>query len=90
MTNPMEDLNTQLPGRLLAVESLLILLLGEHPNARKIFDAADAMLSASEAQTFRDGIANKAYALEMFAAARGNLDAIRENARRVRTQGSES
>ncbi len=76
MTNPLDNLNTQLPGRLLAVESLLVLMLGQKPNAAKLLQLADTMVAQAEAQTFQEGVGNEAYALEMFTAARAKPAAV--------------
>ena len=84
MTNPLDNLNTQLPGRLLAVECLLILLLGQKSNAAKLLQLADTMVAQAEAQIFQEGVGNETYALEMFNAARANLDMIRENVTRLK------
>lgn len=84
MTNPLDNLNTQLPGRLLAVECLLILLLSQKTNAAKLLQLADTMVAQAEAQIFQEGAGNETYALEMFNAARANLDMIRENVTRLK------
>jgi len=84
MTNPLDNLNTQLPGRLLAVECLMVLLLSQKTNAAKLLQLADTMVAQAEAQIFQEGVGNEAYALEMFNAARASLDMIRENVTRLK------
>lgn len=75
MQNPLDQTEVHLPGRLLAVETLMIMLLREHPDAGKILQATDASLAAAETKLAREG-AHTPYALAMFAMARENLDAI--------------
>lgn len=90
MSNSMKNPEAHLAGRLLAVEALVMLMLGKHPDARHVIEAADRLLSQAESQTFREGAKDEAYALQMFAAARENLDAISENVRRISALGNDN
>ncbi|MBN8960544.1 MAG: hypothetical protein J0H71_05385 [Rhizobiales bacterium] len=84
MTNPIDNLNTQLPGRLLAVEALLIALLSQKSNAGKLIEAADTLLASAETETFQENPRSPADVLTMYTAARRSLDMIREGTLAVR------
>lgn len=82
MTNPMDELNVQLPGRLMTVEILVTLLLREKANARKLLVAAENQLGHLEGAVLADTPAqHRDYAMKMFEAARQNLDAFNRNVR---------
>lgn len=78
-TSPLDALNVQLPGRLLAVEILLVLLLRQKSNASQLLAQADEILTTLEANEMKHRATD--YALHMFAAARANLDQIASQTR---------
>ena len=49
MAGPNDELNVQLPGRLITIEILLVLLLRQKPDVARIMREADAMLQGIEA-----------------------------------------
>jgi len=49
MIDPNDELNVQLPGRLITIEILLVLLLRQKPDVARIMREADAMLQGIEA-----------------------------------------
>lgn len=78
--DPLDDLNVQLPGRLMAVEILMVMLLRELPKKKRndLFAVADHILSTLEADIHAQGLGRADnYALKSFAAARENLDTMR-------------
>lgn len=78
--NPLDELNSQLPGRLIAVEVLLTLLLRKKADAAKILREADGIVTLYESEVTRDGLGvENDYALKMFNAARESLEAIGRN-----------
>lgn len=80
---PIDDLAVQLPGRLLAVEIVLTLLLRRKTDAARILAGAETILSTIEADEMHRGPEqSKGYALNYFAAARMSLDKMAEEARR--------
>ena len=74
MTGPNDELNVQLPGRLITIEILLVLLLRQKPDVARIMREADALLQGIEAD-LHDG-ATSVYALEVLSAARAALDKL--------------
>jgi hypothetical protein len=78
--DPLDDLNVQLPGRLMAVEIVMVLLLRELPKKKRtgLFTLADHILSTLEADIHAQGLGQTDdYALKSFAAARENLGMMR-------------
>ncbi|XUM25087.1 hypothetical protein ACRAVF_34030 (plasmid) [Bradyrhizobium oligotrophicum S58] len=71
--SPLDQLNVQLPGRMLTMEILLTLLLRKQSKAGQILKAADERLSVLEAVLIKDGHVTD-YQLNVFAAARASLD----------------
>lgn len=74
----LDELNVQLPGRLLTVEILLTLLLRRHSRAGQMLKETDDRLSQLEAALQQQG-AHTDYALNVFAAARATLDEFVRN-----------
>jgi hypothetical protein len=81
--DPLDQLNVQLPGRMLAVEIVLVLLLRQKSNVGRLMASADEILTLLETNEFNTGPAATAnYALHVFAAARQSLDKLSAEARR--------
>lgn len=76
----LDELNVQLPGRLLTVEILLTLLLSRHSKAGQMLQATDERLHQLEATLLEQGALTD-YALNVFAAARSTLDEFIRNVR---------
>ena len=74
MTSPNDELNVQLPGRLITIEILLVLLLRQKPDAARIMREADAMLEGIEANLHEGD--PSVYALEVLSTARAALDKL--------------
>jgi hypothetical protein len=74
----LDQLNVQLPGRMLVAEILLTLLLRKQSKAGQILKATDERLSVLEAVLQRDGNPTD-YQLHVFAAARATLDEFVRN-----------
>jgi len=75
--NPLDELGSQLPGRLIAVEVLLVLLLRKKPDAVKMLREADGIVTLLESEVTRDGLGREGdYALKIFNAARESLENI--------------
>lgn len=80
---PLDELNVQLPGRMLALEIVVTLLLRQKANPRAIMQAADERLTALEALEIPLAETRGSdYALKLFAAARENLDTMAAQSRR--------
>ena len=83
MANPFDELEVQLPGRLMTVEVLLTLLLREKSNARRLLVEAEKIIANYEAALIADGIGQEnQYALKVFAVARASLDSIAARTRK--------
>ena len=78
--SPLDQLNIQLPGRLLLAEILITLILRGHKKAAQMLKAADQRLDQLEAALVSQG-AHTDYALAMFATAREVLDEFVRNVR---------
>ena len=81
-----DDLNVQLPGRMMTLEILVVLLLREKPASkrRQMLTHTDQILSAIEAEIHAAGIGQSdGYALKVFGAARQSLDKLRDEALRT-------
>jgi hypothetical protein len=76
--SPLDQLNVQLPGRMLVAEIILTLLLRKHSKAGQMLKQADDRLSQLEAALMQQG-AHTDYALAVFAAARETLDEFVRN-----------
>ena len=74
----LDQLNVQLPGRMLVAEILLTLLLRKHSKAGQMLQAADERLNQLEAALMQDGDFTD-YLLNVFAAARASLDTFVRN-----------
>jgi hypothetical protein len=74
MSTPNDEMNVQLPGRLITIEILLVLLLRQKPDAARIMREADALLQGIEANLHADE--PSAYALDVLSAARAALDKL--------------
>jgi hypothetical protein len=83
--NPLDQLNVQLPGRLLAVEVVLVLLLRQKANVGRLLAEADEILTMLESNEMaQTGSQTARYALEVYQAARANLDHLGAQARGLR------
>jgi hypothetical protein len=71
----LDQLNVQLPGRMLVAEILLTLLLRKHSKAGQMLRQTDDRLGQLEAALLQQGALND-YALAVFAAARQSLDTL--------------
>lgn len=81
--NPMDQLNVQLPGRLLVVEVLLTLLLRGLSRKRHILRDADGIIAHLETEVLKTTPQETTrYAMEVFTAARFNLDKLAQEALR--------
>lgn len=76
--SPLDQLNVQLPGRMLVAEIVLTLLLRRHSKAGQMLKQADDRLSQLEAVLLQQD-AHTDYALAVFAAARETLDEFVRN-----------
>ncbi|MDP3407261.1 hypothetical protein [Bosea sp. (in: a-proteobacteria)] len=77
MANPMDDIEVQVPGRLLALEILVTLLLREKANSRKLLAEAERHLAKVEAEALTElSPETRERALQMFEAARTSFDVI--------------
>lgn len=76
--SPLDQLNVQLPGRMLVAEILLTLLLRRHSKAGQMMKQADERLTQLEAALMDQG-AHTDYALNVFVAARETLDEFVRN-----------
>lgn len=76
--SPLDELNVQLPGRMLVAEILLTLLLRRNSKAGQMLKQADGRLSELEGALLQQG-AHTDYALKVFAAARETLDEFVRN-----------
>jgi hypothetical protein len=65
-----------LPGRLIAIEILLVLLLRQWPDAERIMREADAMLYAIEAELNERDDTSSTYARQVLTSARAALDKL--------------
>lgn len=80
-----DELNVQLPGRVMALEILVTLLLAEKANAVKLCRVADEMLTRYESAEFSDPARERSqYAVAVYTAARISLDTITTNVRMAR------
>ena len=70
------DLNVQLPGRLIVLEILVVLLLRQKPDADRMMREANAMLQAIEAQLQEAGDEFSEHARQVLCAARAALDRL--------------
>ena len=77
MAGPNDELNVQLPGRLITIEILLVLLLRQKPDVARIMREADAMLQGIEADLHEGA---SAYVVEVLSAAHAALDKLTEEA----------
>jgi hypothetical protein len=77
MAGPNDELNVQLPGRLITIEILLVLLLRQKPDVARIMREADAMLQEIEVD-LHEGAST--YVVEVLFAARAALDKLTEEA----------
>lgn len=78
--DPLADLNVHLPGRIMALESLVAHVLAIMPEQlrEEIFASAHRGVSASEADVHAQKIGQTGdYALKVFEAARQSLDDLR-------------
>ncbi len=83
MTNPVDDLTVQLPGRLLALEMLVSLLLRRKGGLSKLLIEADQMLGQIEVARHAEADdPDGDRVTTMFAIARESLDKIGATARR--------
>src|SRR4051794_37874821 len=81
--NPTDQLNVQLPGRMMAVEILLVLLLRQKANVGKLFAMADEILTVLEASEVKNAPPERArYTLQVFGSARASLDHLSGEAQR--------
>ncbi len=81
--DPLDQLNVQLPGRLMTLEILIVLLLRQKSNVGRLLAQADEILTVLETNEFKNGPPAVAeYALHVFAAARESLDKLSTEARR--------
>jgi uncharacterized membrane protein YgaE (UPF0421/DUF939 family) len=76
MSSPSNDLNVQLPGRLIALEILVVLLLRQKPDAERMMREANAMLQAIETQLHEAGDEFSEHARQVLSAARAALDKL--------------
>lgn len=80
--NPLDELNSQLPGRLIAVEVLLVLLLRKKADAASIMRNADEIVMTLEAAEMRHAAGeHRDYALKIFNAARESLESLTQRVR---------
>jgi hypothetical protein len=77
MAGPNDELNVQLPGRLITIEILLVLLLRQKPDVARITREADAMLQKIEADLHEGA---SPYVVDVLSAARAALDKLTEEA----------
>lgn len=81
MSSPLDELAVQLPGRALATEIVVTLLLRQRADAAEILAQAEVILSEYETHILADPETTRPeYALEMFAAGREQLDGYARNA----------
>lgn len=71
--SPLDQLNVNLPGRLMVVELLLLQLLKRHSKAGQFFKGVDQQLAEAESGMIGEGFGSQ-YVLEVSAAARESLD----------------
>jgi hypothetical protein len=76
MPSPHDEMNVQLPGRLIALEILVVLLLRQNPDAEQMMRDADAMLSAIEAQMHELQDEASDYAREVLSTARAAINKL--------------
>lgn len=75
--NPIDEMEVQLPGRLLTVEILLTLLLREKASSGRLMAQARQILQHVENEIIQSTPADKlAYPFAMFATARAALDKV--------------
>jgi len=80
---PLDDHGVQLPGRLMAIEIILVLLLRQKSNAGRLLADAERILTAIEANEMANGPpSEREQALNYFAVARISIDKFAEEARR--------
>ena len=77
MAGPNDELNVQLPGRLITIEILLVLLLRQKPDVARIMREADAMLQEIEVDLHEGA---SPYVVDVLSAARAALDKLTEEA----------
>jgi hypothetical protein len=77
MTSPLDELNVQLPGRIMALELMVTLLLREKSQPRRLIAQAEDQLARLEANEIGAGMSS--YALQVYAAARETLDMFARN-----------
>lgn len=81
--SPLDELAVQLPGRLMAIEIVLVLLLRQKANAGRLLAGAETILSHLEANEMANGPDDaKDYALKCYATARESLDKMALEVRR--------
>lgn len=71
--SPLDQLNVQIPGRLLAIEIIVLLMLHLQPRALELLKFADDRLNELEAHLVSEG-AHSDQVLTMFGAARAIID----------------
>lgn len=80
--DPLEPINVHVPGRMMAVEILLVLLLRQKSNVGRLLREADEILSMLEANEMAQVTPEDAdQALKVFQAARASLDNLSTQAR---------
>jgi hypothetical protein len=85
MSNPFDDLETHIPGRLLAVEGLLTLILRQRTGVAKLAAQAEAIVDSIEtALITKADVPASPHQLATFKVARAALDKISTEARRGR------
>jgi hypothetical protein len=78
VSDPHDELSVQVPGRLIAIEILLVLLLRQKPDIVRIMREADAILQGIEADLHERS--SSVHVLDVLSAARAAMDTLTEQA----------